>query len=85
VHPLFPCGFEIVEVPIPVVISVRTASNEPRFIDYTKKPWAFKDERVTILDKHDLQVDPSLIGEEGSPTSVLLLIQALEKTRNGFF
>ncbi len=78
-------GYEIIEVPLPVVVSVRTASNEPRFIDYTIKNWAFQDHRITVWNKDDLQADQSLIGEEGSPTSVSKLIQAPEKARKRIF
>jgi electron transfer flavoprotein beta subunit len=78
-------GYEIIEVPMPAVISVRTASNEPRFMDYSIKSWAFNDERVTIWNNSDLLTNPSLIGEEGSPTSVSKLIQAPEKARKKIY
>jgi electron transfer flavoprotein alpha/beta subunit len=68
-----------------VVISAKTASNEPRFMDYTIKPWAFEAERLTIWNKDDLQVDDALIGENGSPTRVSKLIQAPEKSRKRLF
>src|SRR3989337_752168 len=44
-------GYEILEVPLPAVVSVRTASNEPRFMDYRIKPWAFEEGRVTAWSK----------------------------------
>jgi electron transfer flavoprotein beta subunit len=78
-------GHEILEVPLPVVISAKTASNEPRFMDYTVKPWAFEDGRITIWNKDDLQADENLIGESGSPTTVSKLIQAPEKSRKREF
>jgi electron transfer flavoprotein beta subunit len=78
-------GYEILAVPLPVVISAKTASNEPRFMDYTIKPWAFEAERLTIWNKDDLQVDDALIGENGSPTRVSKLIQAPEKSRKRLF
>jgi electron transfer flavoprotein beta subunit len=78
-------GYEVIEVPLPVVVSVRTASNEPRFIDYTIKSWAHDDARITVWNKNDLQTDEAFIGEAGSPTSVSKLIQAPEKTRKRLF
>ena len=78
-------GYEIIEAPLPVVISVRTASNEPRFMNYTIKSWAFEDGRITIWNKDDLQAEQEFIGEEGSPTSVSKLIQAPEKARKRIF
>ena len=78
-------GYEIIEAPLPVVVSVRTASNEPRFMDYTIKSWAFEEGRITIWNKDDLQAEQEFIGEEGSPTSVSKLIQAPEKARKRIF
>jgi electron transfer flavoprotein beta subunit len=78
-------GYEIIQVPIPVVISIRTASNEPRFMNYENKKWAFEDSRITIWNKDDLKADAELIGENGSPTSVSKLIQAPEKIRKRIF
>jgi electron transfer flavoprotein beta subunit len=78
-------GYETLEVPLPAVISVKTASNEPRFMDYTIKPWAFEAERLTVWNKDDLQVDETLTGENGSPTRVSKLIQAPEKLRKKQF
>lgn len=69
-------GYEILEVPLPAVVSVKTASNEPRFMDYDRKPWAFTGENMTIWTKADLDLDPQLIGLSGSPTVVTGLAEA---------
>jgi electron transfer flavoprotein beta subunit len=69
-------GHEILEVPLPAVISVATASNEPRFMDYRVKSWAFSEEAVTVWAKNDLEVDEAYIGTTGSPTIVSGLEQA---------
>ena len=69
-------GYEIVEVPLPAVVSVKTASNEPRFMDYRIKPWAFEPGRVTVWSKTDLLADEAFIGVAGSPTTVSGLAQA---------
>ncbi|MFQ5942464.1 MAG: electron transfer flavoprotein subunit beta/FixA family protein [Anaerolineales bacterium] len=76
-----PGGHQIVDTPLPAVISVATAANEPRFMDYRIKPWAFEDERITIWSVEDLDVDPGLIGEPGSPTIVSGLDQAPSRDR----
>jgi electron transfer flavoprotein beta subunit len=78
-------GYEILEVPLPVVVSSKTAANEPRFMDYRIKPWAFKPEQVTIWGKGDLLVDDNLLGEVGSPTRVSQLKQAPDKMRKRVF
>lgn len=78
-------GYEILEVPLPCVISVKTAANEPRFMDFRIKPWAFEPERVTVWGSADLQVDPECIGLPGSPTVVSGLEQAPSRERKRQF
>ena len=78
-------GHELLEVPLPCVISVKTAANEPRFMDYRLKPWAFEEGRVTIWDSDDLAVDPDFIGVPGSPTVVSGLAQAASRERRREF
>ncbi len=74
-------GHEVLEVPLPAVLSVETASNEPRFMDYRIKPWAFAPEQVTVWDAAALEADPELIGIPGSPTVVGGLAQAPSRER----
>ncbi len=74
-------GYEILEVPLPCVISVKTASNEPRFMDYRIKNWAFEEERVTVWSASDLEADEACIGLPGSPTVVSGLAQAPSQER----
>jgi len=69
-------GYEILEVQLPSVVSVKTACNEPRFMDYHIKSWAFDEGRVTLWDAADLQADPECIGLAGSPTTVSELAEA---------
>lgn len=78
-------GFEILEVPLPCVVSAKTACNEPRFMDYRIKPWAFEDDRVTIWDAQALDADPGLIGLAGSPTIVTELAEAPSRERKRIF
>jgi len=74
-------GYEILEVPLPCVVSVKTACNEPRFMDYRIKQWAFEKERVTVWNASDLKVDPDCIGRAGSPTVVSDLANAPVRER----
>jgi electron transfer flavoprotein beta subunit len=78
-------GHEILEVPLPAVVSVKAASNEPRFMDYRIKPWAFDVGRVTVWSRMDLQADESCIGGPGSPTTVSELTQAPARERRREF
>lgn len=74
-------GHEVLEVPLPAVLSVETAANEPRFIDYRIKSWAMAPEQVQVWDAGMLGADPALIGPEGSPTVVSGLAQAPVRER----
>lgn len=69
-------GYEVHEVPLPCVVSAKTACNEPRFMDYHIKPWAFEEGRVTIWNAAELQADSDCIGLAGSPTIVSQLGEA---------
>jgi electron transfer flavoprotein beta subunit len=78
-------GHEILEVTMPAVISVPTASNEPRFMDYERKTWAFEKAEVTKWNAQDLNADSKLIGIPGSPTIVTGLEQAASQDRKNIF
>ncbi len=78
-------GYEVVEVPLPAVASAKTASNEPRFMDYTIKPWAFDEGRITVWGQDNLNVEATHIGLRGSPTIVSGLEQAPERARQHQF
>lgn len=69
-------GYEVLEAPLPCVVSVKTASNEPRFMDYQIKPWAIHEAEINVWDSEELQADQDLIGASGSPTAVTGLKQA---------
>ena len=79
-------GYELLEVPLPAVVSVKTACNEPRFMDFRLKPWAFEEQSaVTVWDAGDLDSDPTCIGFEGSPTVVTDLAEAPTRERKRQF
>ncbi len=78
-------GYEIQEVDLPAVISVKTASNEPRFIDFHRKPWAFEEAEVVIWGHDDVDVEDGYIGMTGSPTVVSGLREAEIRERRKEF
>jgi electron transfer flavoprotein beta subunit len=78
-------GYEVLEVHLPCVISVKTACNEPRFIDFGLRAWAQTGEGLTVWDASDLQADPNLIGLAGSPTIVTGLSEAPYRARRREF
>jgi electron transfer flavoprotein beta subunit len=76
-----PGGFELHQVRLPAVFSVKTACNEPRFMDFDRKPWAMDEAEVTIWTRDDVEVEDDLIGLEGSPTIVTGLEEAETRSR----
>jgi electron transfer flavoprotein beta subunit len=78
-------GYEILEVHLPCVISVKTACNEPRFMDYRLRSWALEEERLTLWNAGDLEADVNLIGLSGSPTIVTGLAEAPFRERRREF
>jgi electron transfer flavoprotein beta subunit len=69
-------GHEVLLVPLPAVASIRVGINEPRFIDFDRKPWAENEAPVTVWTARDLGVDEDKIGLKGSATTVSGLGQA---------
>ena len=78
-------GHEIQEVNLPAVISVKTAANEPRFMDFRRKPWAFEEAEVVFWSQKDVDVEQDYIGLEGSPTVVSGLREADVRDRRREF
>ena len=78
-------GHEVLQVPMPAVVSVKVACNEPRFMDYRRKPGAFETGRVTVWDRVDLNAEDSMIGSSGSPTIVSGLEEAAVRERRREF
>jgi electron transfer flavoprotein beta subunit len=80
-----PGGFEELQVPLPCVVSVRTASNEPRFMDYRIKQQVMHVAPITVWSAEDLGADEAMIGLQGSPTVVSGLAQAPSQERKRIF
>lgn len=84
-HRILKGGYEILEVPMPCVVSVKTASNEPRFMDYRIKSWGFEQGPVTVWNALDLGADKTCIGLAGSPTIVSRLAEAPSRKRQQIY
>ncbi len=78
-------GYEILESSLPALLSVKTAANEPRFMDYEIKEWAMNQAKIPSCDSESLETDPDYIGSPGSPTIVTGLDQAESRDRKREF
>ena len=74
-------GYELLEVPLPCVVSVKSACNEPRFMDHRLKAKAAEAERFTVWNAETLSIDPQYTGLAGSPTTVSGLAEASTRER----
>lgn len=74
-------GLQRVQAPLPAVVAVKTAANQPRFMDFEIKDWAFDQVKVTVWDARALEAESSRIGWDGSPTSVSGLREAEVRDR----
>ncbi len=63
-------GFEVIETPLPCLITVVKEINEPRLPSLKGKMKA-KSAKVTVWSAKDISCDPKSIGLEGSPTKVI--------------
>jgi electron transfer flavoprotein beta subunit len=63
-------GYEVVQVPLPCVLSVKLGVNEPRFLDFQRWEWAMREAPITVWSAADLDLNPAYLGLEGSPTTV---------------
>lgn len=63
-------SFEVVESPLPCVVSVKQDINEPRFLDFQRWDWAMNDAGITVWSAEALGIDTAYVGLAGSPTAV---------------
>jgi len=63
-------GFEVIETPLPALITVVKEINEPR-IPSLKGMMRAKSAKITVLGQKDLNLDTNKIGLCGSPTQVV--------------
>lgn len=74
-------GYTLLEATLPLVISVRKELNKPRYIPFAGI-LAAESKEIKLLSKDDLNIDPKLIGLEGSPTKMAgLEIRQFERAR----
>jgi electron transfer flavoprotein beta subunit len=74
-------GRSLVRGSLPAVLSVKSAANQPRFMDYDRKPWAFNQAPLTIWGPNELGTEAGRVGLEGSPTIVTGLREAEMRER----
>ncbi|GAA1913532.1 electron transfer flavoprotein subunit beta/FixA family protein [Arthrobacter gandavensis] len=60
---------EVIEAPLPAVVSVTDQANEPRYPNF-RGIMAAKKKPVTVLSLQDVGLDPAQVGKQGSWTSV---------------
>jgi electron transfer flavoprotein beta subunit len=63
-------GYEVIETPLPVLLTVVKEINEPR-IPSLKGLMRAKSAKITMLTQKELDLDPQQIGLCGSPTQVV--------------
>ncbi len=63
-------GFEIIQTPLPALLTVVKEINEPR-IPSLKGLMRAKNAKITMLTQKELELDPQQIGLCGSPTQVV--------------
>jgi electron transfer flavoprotein beta subunit len=63
-------GHELLLVHLPAVASVKMGANEPRFPDWSLRPWGERADLLTVWSLTDLPVDPEEVGVAGSATIV---------------
>ena len=74
-------GHQRIQTQLPAVVAVKTAANQPRFMDFEVKDWAFDEAKVTVWDAKALETEPERIGWDGSPTTVSGLREAESRDR----
>lgn len=72
-------GFEMLEMPLPAVITVTKPDYEPRYATIKSKMAANK-AQIANLGADDLDLDPAQIGLKGSPTKVKKTFTPPQKT-----
>lgn len=74
-------GSQRIQTALPAVVAVKTAANQPRFMDFDIKNWAFEEVKVNVWDAKALEAEPDRIGWDGSPTIVSGLREAEVRDR----
>lgn len=77
-------GFEILEVPLPCLLTVVKEINEPRLPSLRGKMRA-KSAKLNFLKAADLDVEENRLGLKGSPTQVVKIFSPQRKTQAQIF
>ncbi|MFA5119342.1 MAG: electron transfer flavoprotein subunit beta/FixA family protein [Candidatus Omnitrophota bacterium] len=72
-------GFEVIETPLPVLLTVVKEINEPR-LPSLKGMMKAKSAKITLLTQKELNLDPQKIGLCGSPTQVVKIFTPPQRT-----
>ncbi len=72
-------GYEIIEVPLPALLTVVKEINEPR-LPSLKGMMRAKSAKVTLLSQRELGLNPEQIGLCGSPTQVVKIFTPPQRT-----
>ena len=72
-------GYEIIELPLPALLTVVKEINEPR-LPSLKGMMRAKSARITLLTQKELDLDPQAIGLCGSPTQVVKIFTPPQRT-----
>jgi electron transfer flavoprotein beta subunit len=65
-------GDDVIEAPLPAMVAVSDAINEPRYTSL-KGMMAAKKKPLEVVALTDLGLDPSMVGAAGSQTTVLTI------------
>ncbi|MFA6216259.1 MAG: electron transfer flavoprotein subunit beta/FixA family protein [Candidatus Omnitrophota bacterium] len=71
-------GYEVIETPLPVLLTVVKEINEPR-LPSLKGMMKAKSAKITVLTQKELNLDPQKIGLCGSPTQVLKIFTPAQR------
>jgi electron transfer flavoprotein beta subunit len=72
-------GFEIIETPLPALLTVVKEINEPR-LPSLKGMMKAKSAKITMWTQKELNLDPQQIGLNGSPTQVVKIFTPPQRT-----
>ena len=78
-------GFEVLEAPLPCVVSVKIGANEPRFPDFGRWEWAMREAPLTVWTAADLCLEEGALGLAGSATTVATVDVAASAERRREF
>lgn len=78
-------GYELVEMPMPAVLSIELGINQPRFPDFKRKRWAEREFKVKVWTSKDLNLDEGKVGLRGSFTFVNRFIETTPPERKREF